>query len=362
MNAKLPFRKWLPWIGIGLAASAAGFVLNRRGVPSNPFAAGLVISNASLDIGAIWEGSPFVHRLHVENRSSNEIQVTEVLTSCSCVAASPTSFRVPAKGTMELELKLDPRRGRSSNPELDSDYSAEITLIESPTRKKVFRLAGFLKKHPIQFSPRAVDLGEIVHGVADESKTSTSVSVVIPEEVSDIELQYDRSVLDIDMIQDPDNPHSIELRLQLRSDASLGNHESPIVIKPVIKVDAAVFKEGQSLPDVELPFRVTVLPSVYATPSSIDFGIVVVSDASTANLVVHDLLSTNMRIEDITSSNDLLTVERVMTKNGNDIVFSVSQKFATVGAQLNRVELTVVRDDEETVSLTIPVRYFGKGR
>jgi len=132
------------------------------------------------------------------------------------------------------------------------------------------------------------------------------------------------------------------------------------VIKPVMKVDAAVFKEGQSLPDVELPFRVTVLPSVYATPSFIDFGIVVVGDESTANLVVHDLLSTNMQIEDITSSNDLLTVERVMTKNENDMVFSVKQAFVTVGDQLNRVELTIVRHDEETVSLSIPVKYFGK--
>lgn len=138
MKSMLRFRKCLPWIWIGLAATVAGCFLNPRGVPRKPIAEGLVIANSSLDIGAIWDGSPFIHRLLVENKSSTEIQVAEVLTSCSCVAASPSSFRVPANGTFELELKLDPRRGRSSTPELDRDYSAEITLLELPARNAVF--------------------------------------------------------------------------------------------------------------------------------------------------------------------------------------------------------------------------------
>ena len=133
-------------------------------------------------------------------------------------------------------------------------------------------------------------------------------------------------------------------------------------IKPVMEVDTTVFKGGQPFPDVELPFRVTVLPSMYANPTLIDFGIVEVGGESTANFLVQDLLSNDIQLEGISTSDDFLLVERVITKNGSDTVFSVKQKFAKGGAQLNRVELTVARKDEQTVSLTIPVRYFGKVR
>lgn len=362
MKSMLRFRKCLPWMWIGLAATVAGFLLNPRGIPRKPITEGLVIANSSLDIGAIWDGSPFIHKLLVENKSSTEIQVAEVLTSCSCVAASPSSFRVPANGTFELELKLDPRRGRSSTSELDRDYSAEITLLELPARKYVFQIVGFLNKHPIQLSPNVVDLGEIVHGVSDESKTGTTVTIMRPGEVADVEIQYDESILHIEKVQDSDNTNSIELKLRLRSDALLGKNESIIVIKPIMELDTTVLKGGQPFPDVELPFRVTVLPSMYANPTLIDFGIVEVGDESTANLLVHDLLSKDIQLEGISTSDDSLLVERVITKNGSDTVFSVKQKFSKVGAQSNRVELTVARKDGQTVLLTIPVRYFGKVR
>jgi len=142
----------------------------------------------------------------------------------------------------------------------------------------------------------------------------------------------------------------------------LGKNESIIVIKPVMELDTTVLKGGQPFPDVELPFRVTVLPSMYANPTLIDFGIVEVGDESQANLLVHDLLSKDIQLEHISTSDDSLLVERVITKNGSDTVFSVKQKFSKVGAQSNRVELTVARKDGQTVLLTIPVRYFGKVR
>lgn len=131
MNYHMPILKWLPWIGIEFAASVAGYFLNMPSIPINPIALGLVISSSSLDIGTIWEGSSFVHKLLVENRSSNEIQVAEVLTSCFCVAASPTRFRVPANGTVELELKLDPRRGRSASS-IDRRVSKSIREWRTP--------------------------------------------------------------------------------------------------------------------------------------------------------------------------------------------------------------------------------------
>jgi len=362
MKLPLPFQKWLPWIGIGLAAAVAGFISNPRALPMKPIAEGLVIADSSLDIGAIWDGIPFTHKLLVENKSSTEIQVSEVLTGCSCVAAFPSNFRVPANGTFELELKHDPRRGRSSTPELDRDYSAEITLLELPARKYVFQLIGLLNKHPIQLSPSVVDLGEIVHRVSDESKAGTTIKLTRPTEVADVELRYDESVLHIEKLQDSENPDLIELKLRLRSDASLGKHESIIVIKPVMELDTKISQGSQAFPDVELPFRVTVLPSTYANPTLVDFGIVELGGESQTNLLVHDLLSNEIQLEHISTSDDSLLIERVNTENASETVLSVKQKFSKVGAQLNRVELTVARKDEQIVSLTIPVRYFGKAR
>src|ERR1022692_2800795 len=93
----------------------------------SPNDAGLAVAPASLDFGLAWEDSSFHWPLPVENRTGEDVEITQFVPSCSCTSVQPDSLLIPAGQTRETTLTLDLTEEKLGSHDLTRDFEVRIS-------------------------------------------------------------------------------------------------------------------------------------------------------------------------------------------------------------------------------------------
>lgn len=75
---------------------------------ANSSQAVLTVNPNSLDLGLLAPGQASCGIISLRNDGGAPISVTQVQTSCECVAVDPSHFAVDPKSTAELVVRYDP--------------------------------------------------------------------------------------------------------------------------------------------------------------------------------------------------------------------------------------------------------------
>lgn len=128
----------------------------------------LEIDPKSLAFGPVQFVPKYAHTISLRNLTEHEVEVTEFLTSCSCVEVSPASLTIPAHGKASVVMTLDMKRFVTPGIEPAISGEVEFTPVVSGRAMPKSMLAfEFLRPRLLALSPD-VDFGTLYgfeHGV-----------------------------------------------------------------------------------------------------------------------------------------------------------------------------------------------------
>ncbi|MBI1900438.1 MAG: hypothetical protein HYS13_04890, partial [Planctomycetia bacterium] len=244
---------------VGIGAVVALVSLN-MGAPAGDKR--LWIPPERLDFGEVWQEKRFEWILPIENRANREITIAELISNCGCavIELEPRPLTIPAGGKANLRAILDltppdgPKVGASRR--IEFEFGVKLRN-EGP---QTFSLRGVVRT-PVALDPMKVDFGETLVVGTEHSSRRVVVHELWP--LGSVACEAD-SNCGIAELSASEGGKRI-LTFQPRPDLGAGEH--PSVVRLICRTP-----EGDALPPVEIPVKLTILPELRAMPAKLYLG------------------------------------------------------------------------------------------
>src|SRR5262249_3396878 len=152
-------RKGLP-VGVLILACAAAYWLGSEHSPPP-----LLVEDRFLDFGETWLSPEFEWTLPIRNTGTQDIEISGVISSCSCLSIKPTACTVRAGETVLVTLTLDLTRAlkvdSTGKTTAASDFSVSVRpLLHESSSFRTWVVHGFVRT-PFTLSHPILDFGTL---------------------------------------------------------------------------------------------------------------------------------------------------------------------------------------------------------
>jgi hypothetical protein len=320
----------------------------------------LAVCEADLDIGEVWSQRDFSCTLNVQNPGREDREVLEIKTSCECTSAAPSSFVVPAGGTVPVQVRLDlwPRSAVETSQAV-RPFTVELTPvvrrwtpISSP-----WQLHGRVRRHPLVPQVWELDFGgTLVHGFPFPAKIG---DVACQGPLAGITAGCDGSLATVRVLGPNDNGKRCQLEIALRPDLPLGEHRFDVFLKPVVAGNDLPAGLGQP-PELHLAVRAVVNRDIYVMPADVSLGAVRIGDSAEQVVSVRSLHNRPFEVLDVKMDGpDGIEVKPAGKQDGARL-FQIVQRASKSGVQVGRIRFLVKEaDGQPPYELSVTAAYHG---
>jgi hypothetical protein len=326
--------------GAIVALAAVVYYFGRAGkgpaVPDSPPAPAyelvglLAVESSSLDLGEVWEEPAYVHTLSLHNRSSREVTVTDVATSCGCVSVSPRSFTVPPGGTARLAVTLDlTRRGHSELGRDVRPFAAEVRPTtpgaRAPGERAGWTIAGRVRSR-VTLDALAHHFGERpVSGEPAEPRALTA-TVHVPAQGLQVTTAEGGVTAGVSPLDPAGHRYAITLTPDTKALA-------PGAFKTTATV-SVVTPSGETLFGARLPMEGVVRPEASLLPAHLILGPRPVGETAAGTLVLQGGDTKDVTVEQIETDSPDVTITPAAVEGAPDArAFRVTQRVSKPGDQ-----------------------------
>jgi hypothetical protein len=278
-----------------LTAYLFGFVSRKpapQAEPAEVLIDGLAVAPAALDFGEVWEQKAFAWEVVLENRTDADVRVPSFVTTCGCVALSPRSVTVPARGTAKLAVTLDlTHRGPGEETAAVRPFTVGITPVgigQGP-RQASWVVHGTVKSR-VTLNPLYVHFSEMA--VQGQAPPRRKVVVTAHVPVDALEAFVNPAIATVEVKRSKDDRSRFELTVAPLPTLPPGPFSctGTIALQEAGcgRCPAAIFPvEGQMMPEVR-PFPAKLLLGSGPIGSTVE-GAVVLQAPAEGSVVVESI-------------------------------------------------------------------------
>ncbi|MFO1019783.1 MAG: hypothetical protein U0903_03690 [Planctomycetales bacterium] len=341
-------------VGVLILISALGLGFRRQIVQTGSGKHVLDVPKESLDLRTLWIGQDHHWELPLRNMTG-KVLVIEKLSAPHTRVLMPLPIQIPPRASCSLALATDIRtlcqgtQGRSLIP-----FNIPIRTTVAGRKKSIDWEGRGIARIPWTASPAALEIRDVLAGSVPPP---LSLEIAGAPEVSMFRVGCDFNlVADLALTPLSSKPCKQRLTVKLRPQEKPGQYVSKIIVK-------AMDNEGALIPDGEIPFLMTVVGPVKATPESLNLGSVRSSAPETTTVVLESRLSESFRVVSVWSSDDVLAVsavsERFTPKEGKRQNIPLEIIPRRTGAQNGKIAISVKFEQGSSTTFELPVTYLG---
>jgi hypothetical protein len=312
----------------------------------------LLVRPGNLDFGQAWEDSRFQWILPIENTGAGEIEIEDLVPSCTCLSIEPRTLTIPALGKRNVALTLDLTARRSKAPETEwRDFEASILARIKKDTKNVPDIEWVVRGRvhtPIRVEPVVVDLGR--QSAASQPLTPAKVVVNSYVPLNGLVAKSDAPLIQIETKASSSEGLAFELTV-LPGALPIGPLEYRIVLTPVLRDDTR-------LPSKYLPLVGQILDDIQASPPQVILGAREVGDIVEETITIYSLTHQSLKVRGVTSEGEGLSGQVLESQPFAHPVISVKQRVAKEHEQRGKLIVTLLRNGKDT-QVDIPVSYLG---
>jgi hypothetical protein len=245
----------------------------------------------NLDFGVVARGATVNHRLKVTNLYQEQINISNVSTSCGCSAAKPSGNSIPSGESAYIEISMDTQRF------MREKTSAVLVTLTEPTkglRQEVRIPLKVYIRTDVVFTPGSANFGAIDLGAGSEKKMSIAYA--------------GRNDWQILRVESPKPYIEGAAVLMSRPNTGLVNYDLKVILKPdapagAFREELVLITDDQANPRVPLLVEGRVEPDIVVSPELLALGSMSAGQSKTMSLVVRG--KKPFRIEKIECTNAL---------------------------------------------------------
>lgn len=293
---------------------------------------------SDLDFGSVFESAAYPHTVTVSNNSSNDLEVTRFVSSCSCANVQPDHFHLRSGESREVTvmLNLSQKPGRKTDGR--RMFAATIMPVVKGFEPTTWALTGVIEPFPLKVDPPFVRWSEtcspgqekeVLVTAKDESVTGLGVNESGFFDVSVKTIREGTWALTVQPKKDrPVGPFADHLKLSVTS-----NSANPV---------------GQ----LDIPLLGYYSRLAYPSPQSITFGFVKQGIPNRKSLTIN-LNEDDVQVLGIQS--DSTAVQASFSKSGDRQYHVVVECLSQVIGSQSTVLSVVLVSNGEKETLVVPV-------
>lgn len=337
-------------------ASSTGLLLGMAGLAGLAFVGGLValspwasprlpleVSAEQLDLGQVWARKDFEWTIAVRNTTSSPIEVVDVLPSCSCTAAEPTSFVVPPSGHAEVRLTIDLTSDSAQSG--DVEHFAEqfaVVLRDMLPRQQSWTLRGRVRP-ALVLSPPELRLGDFFAGAED---VASEVAIHPAGPVERIVASCDPDLADV-TVRKTDAAPAFVLRVCPSSELT-GDFSFAVALK-------ALDPQGREIASTDYRVIGSALARFHALPRAIDLGLLAPRERGRASVVLQSRTGDEFSIIDVRPGAGV-EVHPGTTGAATEHTVHVVASYATEGVHATAIELEASDRSGTRDTVSVPIQ------
>lgn len=354
-NQKIPSKaaRHSAFVTFGVMCAAGVLVGGYLGLYADPPALSnavpppLSVRSDKLDFGEVCAQPAFLYTVPIRNSSNHRVEVSNVLTSCSCSSVKPRSFVLEAGETVPLRVTLDLRKQSPASGQLTKAFQATIAAVVANSDSRIeWSLVGATKQC-IEFTPESISLGQRSERQAPFPRQVVKVRALFP--TRELKAKCTSEFFDVSVIADASVGRSTdEYKLEVVA--------KPASIGPVdcdLRVDA-IAADGNPLPTFVVPVRGKVVRDVQPVRNRQSLGVLEPGASFQSQVELRSLSDSEFDISAVTCSGDGVLVE---AEQGSATVYNVSGVVTGLGMQSIQVRFSVRHPDGVSYSVSVPIRY-----
>lgn len=321
---------------------------------------GLKISNASLNLGHVWESPEYRWPISVANTTPEYMDSVRVSASCSCVSAFPSAFSLPAEGSTQVQLLLNLQKNGVNTQRLSWPFDVQVFAFSNgrDTKPTTWNVKGTVHQSPLEILPTHVDFGDsLVFGSEFHPK---HLEVICRRKISSLSVSADESVVAVSL--KPTGNDRYRVVIQPRSDLEFGDHDFLLLFQ----ADVSQSDLPPSLArvcDYRLPCTANVVQGGYAVPASINFGVVKIGQTLTETVSVGHLLksvefSVAAKIEEVEADSPTdIEPDQNSGLSAQRKIFRISQRADKLGPNSSTATFIVSLPGHTAQTINVPISY-----
>jgi hypothetical protein len=328
-------------IGVAAVGGVALLVAANMGAPAGDKR--LWIPPERLDFGEVWQEKGFEWVLPIENRANREITITELISNCGCavIELEPRPLTIPADGKANLRAILDltPPDGAkvAASRRIEFEFGVKLRN-EGP---QTFSLRGVVRT-PVTLDAVKIDFGETLVVGTEHSSRRVVVDQLWP--LSSVACEADSQCGSAQLSASEGGKRI--LTFQPRPDLGAGDY--PSVVRLICTTP-----EGDVLPPVEIPVKLTILPELRAMPAKLYIGHCSPGGELEGEVVLQSARGRAFSVVRIDVAEcGSLSVEQV---HGGAVEHALRVHFRPPTAGLNVSTIHVTLDDADGARQTVPI-------
>jgi hypothetical protein len=313
----------------------------------------LIVDEAHLDFGTVWEDTQFNWTLPITNTTDEDILIDHFASSCVCLFAHNKSLLVPGHATREVAITVDFRRAFSREAISDvwpfevrvAPLLAQRVSVRPPTwtlRGTVCRL--------IDFSPPLVDLGRIVTGAQASQSHNVVISTHSP--VRTIKASCDSTLASVS-VTSSSVPNQFVLTITPQTTLPVGRVELETTLQ-IFPLD------GKQVPHISFFSLATVVTDVQATPASVLFGTRQLGYIGEETVIFSSASDQLLELQSVEYDRGDLEIQPLRIDDRTRLAFRIRQKITRLGKLTTTAIFTFRSPATQTVA-TIPVDITYRG-
>jgi hypothetical protein len=360
-------RSRIALVSVAVVALAAGaYYLGRTGkgpaVPDHParpdyeLVGSLAVESSSLDLGEVWEEPEHVHTLILRNRGPREVNVTDVVTSCSCVSVRPRSFTVPPGGSVQLAVTLDlTKRDPGDLGQAVRPFAAEVYPTTPGTRaageRASWTIAGRVKSR-ITLDALALHFGERpIYGEPAEPRTLTA-AVHVPAREVRVTTADAGLTANVQLLDSAGQRYTVALTPDTKA-LTPGSFKTTVTV-------SVVTPSGETLFGARLPVEGVVRPEASLLPARLILGPRPVGATATGTLVLQGAGAKDVAVQQIeTDSPDVTIAPADVDGAAGGRAYRVTQRVTKPGDRTSTARFTFTKAGRQ-ITATVVISCFGE--
>lgn len=311
---------------------------------SNQSVPSLVCMDSIYDFGVAGQEDRIVHSFHLSNKGTAPVQILRIDPGCGCVTATSTKSIILPGEAGEVHSVFETQR-------YEGEVKRTITVYSNdPYQPQMDLVIKGIIKNEIALIPEGVVFGEVEKGDGPTARIRI--------------LGLSKDNLAINKIQA--NEEFFALRLSPVEENKSKGFDLDVTLKPEIPVGVlndviTLHTSLRKRPKIDIPIWANITGHIRARPKSLSFGAVQKGSELSESITLYNNKGSKFRILRLSCDLPFLHFEPSSLKKESEIILSGTLDESSPAGPVSG-QLTVVVDDIDQGSVTIPIHGFIKNR
>lgn len=336
-------------LAIGIAGVAIGIVMVGRHREAIEGGMECPLRITGLAIGEVWINDRYVHAIEVYNDGQTEIDIEDIVTSCTCVSLTPRKFRIAPGGSQTISLELNLLAGPRDVPTAATrtiSVGLLPVLTEGYRQPLPYRLHGTVKSPFALSRPEAKPASPVIRGSGAYHRTFTIYAweeLVSPNVTSDCAI----AVAEMTPLAPSGELWPYEVTLNVDPEVENGVYEVPVRL-------TASKEEGRVIATDVVYVSVEVADDVRCAPSVIVAGAMQLNSSFEVDVLLYSQNDAEFRIVNVDAAGEI-EVRSLSIPN----TYRIAGLASNVGVNDYTVRFHVRESTARTYPVTLSVSSIG---